>query len=71
MIIDARHIEFEPVILPTISIKGDEDWLSVEDFSKYAAQSRFPFMYAVSASNPDVIAKVTPIPLHIWQMIQV
>ena len=25
---------------------------------KYAAQSLFPFMYAVSASNPDVIAKV-------------
>jgi hypothetical protein len=58
VIIDARHLEFEPVILPTISIKGDDDWLSVEDFSKYAAQSKFPFMYALSASNPDVIAKV-------------
>lgn len=58
VIIDARHIEFEPVLLPTISLNGDENWLSVEDFSKYAAQSKFPFMYAVSASNPDVIAKV-------------
>ena len=58
VIIDARHIDFEPVILPTISTKEDERWLSIEDFSKYAAQSKFPFMYAVSASNPDVIAKV-------------
>ena len=58
VIIDARHIEFEPIILPTISMNGDDKWLSVEDFSKYSAQSKFPFMYAVSASNPDVIAKV-------------
>lgn len=58
VIIDARHIEFDPVILPTIATKGNDNWLSVENFSKYSAQSLFPFMYAVSASNPDVIAKV-------------
>jgi hypothetical protein len=58
IIIDARHLNFEPVVLPTIDTATQEDWLSVVDFSKYTAQSSFPFMYAVSGSNPDVIAKV-------------
>ena len=58
VIIDARQIDFEPIILPTIATKGNDNWLSVDHFSKYSAQSLFPFMYAVSAGNPDVIAKV-------------
>lgn len=58
VIIDARNVEFEPIVLPTIAINGDDKWLSIESFSRYTAQSKFPFMYATSASSADVIAKV-------------
>ena len=58
VIIDARSLDFAPVVLPTIHTNSTENWLSVDDFSSYTAQSRFPFMYATDATNPAVISKV-------------
>lgn len=58
IIIDARSLDFTPIVLPTIHTQSTEHWLSVDDFSSYTAQSRFPFMYATDATNPAVISKV-------------
>ncbi len=58
IIIDARSVEFDPVVLPVIHTSGQENWLSVDDFSKHTAKNRFPFAYALDATSTSVIDKV-------------
>ncbi len=55
IIVDARNVDFDPVVLPTVQTYNDQQWLSVEHFSAYTAQSKLPFRYAVDATNPLVI----------------
>lgn len=58
IIIDARNVDFDPVVLPVIHTSGQENWLSVDDFSKHNAKNSFPFAYALDATATSVIDKV-------------
>ncbi len=58
VIIDARNMQFEPVLFPTIHTTTTSRWLTVDNFSKHTAQTKLPFMYATEAANPAVISRV-------------
>lgn len=58
IIIDARAVDFDPVLFPTIKTSTDDEFLSVSGFSKYTAQTKLPFIYATSPINPVVSARV-------------
>lgn len=58
IIIDARSIDFDPVLFPTVQTNTDKNFLSVSGFSKHSAQSTLPFIYATDAINPIVTSRV-------------
>jgi hypothetical protein len=58
IIIDARSVDFNPVLFPTIQTINNDDFLSVSGFSKHSAQTKLPFIYATSPINPVVSARV-------------
>ena len=58
IIIDARQIDFDPVLFPTIDTKDIPEWLSVAGFSDYSAKTNLPFLYATDAANPLALNKV-------------
>ena len=58
IIIDARNVDFQPVLFPTIHTTTESRWLTVDGFSKHTAQTKLPFQYAREAANPDVTKRV-------------
>ena len=57
IIIDARSIDFKPVLFPTIK-KGSQEWLLASYFSEDSAKTKLPFIYSNTAAHPSVIKRV-------------
>ena len=58
IIIDARGLNFEPVLFPVISKGEQSEWLSVAGFSKRQAETKMPFIYAPHAAHTLVVNRV-------------
>ena len=57
IIIDARELDFKPVLFPKIK-KNDTSFLSVSYFSEDSAKTKMPFVYASTAAHPIVVDRV-------------
>lgn len=57
IIIDARNIDFHPVLFPTIK-KENNEWLTASYFSEDSAKTKMPFIYATTAAHPSVVKRV-------------
>lgn len=57
IIVDARNIDFQPVLFPTIN-KEEQAWLNITQFSEDSAKTTMPFIYATTAAHPAVVERV-------------
>ena len=58
IIIDARGMEYDPVLFPEILRSDSSLWLSVDGFSQNKAETKLPFIYAPHAAHTKVIDRV-------------
>ena len=58
IIIDARGVDHKPMLFPEIATDEEQHWLSVKGFSRKAAETKLPFIYAPHAAHQMVIDRV-------------
>lgn len=58
LIIDARGLNFDPLILPVIYSNDGSSLIHISGFSQQAAQQRLPFRYGTDPAHPLLIRHV-------------
>jgi len=58
IIIDARGLNFTPMLFPEIVKNDRTPWLSISGFSKAKAEVKLPFIYAPHAAHSNVVDRI-------------